>query len=73
MRSRLLLFTAVTVILAAFAGRQSAHAGASACNVTAVGQHARDQVLTAHLSAGCPASGTAGGALSFSQYPGTHG
>jgi hypothetical protein len=73
MRSRLLLFTAVTVILAAFAGRQSAHAGASACNVTAVGQHTRDQVLTAHLSAGCPASGTAGGALSFSQYPGIHG
>ena len=73
MRSRLLLFTAVTVILAAFAGRQPAHAGASACTVTAVGQHTRDQLLTAHLSSGCPASGMAGGALTFSQYPGTHG
>jgi hypothetical protein len=73
MRSRLLLFTAVTVILAAFAGRQSAHAGASACSVTAVGKHTRDQLLTAHLSAGCPTSGTAGGALTFSQYPGIHG
>jgi hypothetical protein len=73
MRSRLLLFTAVTVILAAFAGRQSAHAGTSACTVTAIGQHTRYQLLTVHLSAGCPATGTAGGALTFSQYPGTHG
>jgi hypothetical protein len=73
MRSRLLLFTAVTVILAAFAGRQSAHAGTSVCTVTAIGKHTRAQVLAAHLSAGCPASGTAGGALTFSQYPGIHG
>ena len=70
MRTRLLLLTAVTVILAALAGRQSAHAGAAACTATASGHHAREQLLAVHLSAGCPTTGTATGALNFSQYPG---
>jgi hypothetical protein len=73
MRTRLHLLTAVTVILAALAGHQSAHAGASACTATATGHHARQQVLAVHLSAGCPSAGTATGALSFSQYPGIRG
>jgi hypothetical protein len=73
MRTRLLLLTAVTVILAALAGRESAHAGAAACSATASGRHAREQLLAVHLSAGCPSTGTATGVLNFSQYPGIRG
>jgi hypothetical protein len=73
MRTRLLLLTAVTVILAALAGRDVAHAGAAACTATASGRHAREQLLAVHLSAGCPTTGIATGALNFSQYPGIRG
>lgn len=73
MRTRLLLLTAVTVILAALGGRESAHAGAAACTATASGRHAREQLLAVHLSAGCPTTGTATGVLNFAQYPGIRG
>jgi hypothetical protein len=73
MRTRLLLLTAVTVILAALAGRQAVQAGAAACTATASGHHTRSQLLTVHLSAGCPATGIATGTLAFAQYPALHG
>ncbi len=59
-------------MLAGADGRM-ARAGTSACTVTAAGLHTRDQLLTARLSAGCPATGTAGGTLAFAQYPGIRG
>jgi hypothetical protein len=73
MRTRLLLLAAVTVMLAALAGRQAVHAGTAACTATAAGRHARQQLLPVHLSAGCPVTGTATGVLGFAQYPGLRG
>ena len=73
MRTRLLVLTVVTVMLAALAGRESAHAGAAACTATASGHHAREQLLAVHLSAGCPTTGSATGRLRFVQYPGIRG
>jgi hypothetical protein len=73
MRTRLLLFIAVSVMLAALAGREAARAGSAACTATASGRHARQQLLPVHLSTGCPTTGTATGALNFSQYPGIRG
>ena len=65
MRTRLLVLTVVTVMLAALAGRESAHAGAAACTASASGRHAREQLLAVHLSAGCPTTGSATGRPSF--------
>jgi hypothetical protein len=73
MRTRLLLLTAVTVILAALAGRQEARAGAAACTATGSGHHTRSQLLAVHLSAGCPSTGSGTGRLRFAQYPGLRG